>query len=66
MIHKFFTETCIVEGHELLGYPGATRKAYPTFSKAMLECSKGIASICYVVGKAQKMVEECIISVFNI
>ena len=45
MIYNFFTETCIVEGHELLGYPGATRKAYPTFSKAMLECSKGIASI---------------------
>ena len=45
MIYKFFTETCIVEGHELLGYPGATRKAYPTFSKAMLECSKGTASI---------------------
>ena len=64
MVHIFFSETCIVEGHTLHEYPGATRKAYSTFSKAMLECSKGTLSIYYHVGRP-KVLEERIMSMFK-
>ena len=44
MLNNFYLETCMVEGRVLEGYPGLTRKAFSTFQKAKLECSKGTLS----------------------